>query len=61
MQDVLGLSTGGVKVEPEQMVVAVAHDTLLVDHDHRAPGAEALREGAVVAARGLTQQESGAR
>ena len=25
-------------VEPEQMVVAVAHDALLVDHDHRALG-----------------------
>ena len=28
-------------VEPEQVVVAVAHDPLLVDHDHRALGARA--------------------
>ena len=37
----------GLVVEPQQVVVAVADDALLVDHDHRALGPERGREGAV--------------
>jgi hypothetical protein len=34
-------------VEAETVVVAVAHDALLVDHDHRALDTEARREGVI--------------